>query len=150
MPVTATIIYLLAGGWRSATVRDVRSRTVKLCVLILLVISVGGQWALLQSIAWMGMLVDYSRQGSVTQAVCKTFDGKHPCCLCKAIAAGKKSEQKKEVSPTSQKLEFPPIGQELDLVRPSHFPLFRRVRLVAKSAFQKPPTPPPRRLLALA
>jgi hypothetical protein len=124
----------------------VLSRVAKFCVLVLLIISIGGHWALLQSAAWVGMMIDYSRDGSISAAVCKTFDGKHPCCLCKAIAAGKKSEQKKELSFKSQKLEFPPSKEDRSPLAPGDYQLFAQIDFLAQSAFQKPPTPPPRDL----
>ena len=39
----------------------------------------GGHWAMLQSVAWAGMVKDFSRTGTIAEAVTKTFDGKHPC-----------------------------------------------------------------------
>ena len=61
-----------------------------------LVLSLGLHWALLQTVAWTGMLVSYSRDGSFKQAVAKTFDGKHPCPLCKVIEKGRAEEKKQE------------------------------------------------------
>ena len=40
---------------------------------------------LLQVVAWSGMLVGYSREAPLREAVVKTFDGAHPCKLCCAI-----------------------------------------------------------------
>jgi len=37
---------------------------------------------------------DFSRTGSLTQAVGKTFDGKHPCAMCKKIASARTTEEK--------------------------------------------------------
>ncbi|WP_367873157.1 hypothetical protein [Luteolibacter sp. Populi] len=54
----------------------------------------GGQWGTLQVVAWSKMLVDYSAQDGIVQGASKTFDGAHPCCMCKAIAEGKKQESK--------------------------------------------------------
>lgn len=58
----------------------------------------GGHWAMLQGVAWATMMKDFSRAGSLTQAVGKTFDGKHPCAMCKRIAAARTSEEKAPVS----------------------------------------------------
>lgn len=116
--------------------------------MVLLIVSVGGHWAFLQSVAWMGMMIDYSRDGSVCVAITKTFDGKHPCCLCKAIEAGKKSEKKKESSVEIKKMEFPPYVADAPLILPARPPLFPRVDSAARSIFQKPLTPPPRTLAA--
>ena len=55
----------------------------------------GGHWAVLQTTAWMGMLVQYSQQAGLKAGLAQTFDGEHPCAVCKAIQDGKKHEQKK-------------------------------------------------------
>jgi hypothetical protein len=55
----------------------------------------GGHWALLQTGAWMGMVVQYSQQAGLKAGLAQAFDGEHPCPVCKAIQAGKKHEQKK-------------------------------------------------------
>jgi len=39
----------------------------------------------LQVVAWGGMLVRYSREAPLREAVTKTFDGEHPCALCLTI-----------------------------------------------------------------
>jgi hypothetical protein len=62
----------------------------------------GGHWAMLQSVAWAGMVKDFSRTGSLTEAVSKTFDGKHPCSMCKKIAAAQSHEEK---APASLKVD---------------------------------------------
>ena len=50
----------------------------------------GGHWAVLQSVAWVEMLHDYAQKtGSVAVAVEQTFDGAHPCELCREIATSK-------------------------------------------------------------
>jgi hypothetical protein len=120
----------------------------KFCVALLLIVSIGAHWACLQSIAWMGMLIDYSRGASLAVAVCKTFDGQHPCCLCKAIADGKKSEQKKDRPFQTEKLEFPLFDTGLAICFPARPPLRTTPDLTAKAAFQEPSIPPPRNPLA--
>jgi hypothetical protein len=76
--------------------------------------------------------------------VTRTFDGNHPCDLCKAIAAGKQSEKKTEFSSQSQKLEFPPLKTNFALVAPSQFKLLPLENSSAKSFAQKPLLQPPR------
>ena len=61
------------------------SRTIKITAALLLVLTLGLHWTLLQTIAWTGMIVSYSRNASLTEAVSKTFDGKHLCKMSKAI-----------------------------------------------------------------
>jgi hypothetical protein len=87
-----------------------------LIVAVLLSIT-GGQWALLQSAAWAGMLVTNLRTQSVESAVKHTFDGAHPCPLCKAIRAGKKSEKKSEFEVKVVRMEFPPAGIDRTLIK---------------------------------
>jgi hypothetical protein len=90
----------------------------KFLVVLALVLSTGLHWAALQTVAWTTMLADNLRQQSLTEAVSQTFDGQHPCRLCKAIAAGKQSEKKTELSFQSQKLEFPPLNENFALIAP--------------------------------
>jgi hypothetical protein len=65
----------------------------------------GGHWAMLQGVAWVTMVHDFSRGGSLTQAVEKTFDGKHPCAMCKKIAKAKNSEASGEKAPVTVKMD---------------------------------------------
>ena len=46
-----------------------------------LFLTAGGHYALLQTVAWTTMVNDFSRTGSLSMAVEKTFDGRHPCPL---------------------------------------------------------------------
>lgn len=80
-------------------------RLTKILTVALLVLSLGLHWTLLQTIAWTGMLISYSQDGSLTEAVTKTFDGKHPCCLCKTIKSGQQEEKKQsreKISPDAK------------------------------------------------
>jgi hypothetical protein len=74
-------------------------------VIASLVLSIGGHWAVLQSLAWVGMAVSYSQQEPVADALAKTFDGKHPCRLCKLVREGKTSESKQEAKLDLKKFE---------------------------------------------
>src|SRR5258708_7996348 len=56
----------------------------------------GGHWAILQTCAWLGMIVAYSRDGDGSTAISKTFDGKHPCRLCCAGHDSPKQEEQKD------------------------------------------------------
>ncbi len=68
-------------------------------------VSIGLHWAVLQSAAWVGMAVAYSvEKGSVVEGLSDTFDGDHPCPLCKAVEKGVESEQQpKEGQPPPSK-----------------------------------------------
>lgn len=116
----------------------------KIFVVFALVTMLGAQWTLLQSVAWVGMIVSYSERAPLKEALVQTFDGKHPCCLCKAIAAGKKSEKKSEFALQTQKLEFPPAEENFILIAPTQFQFLPQINFRAQSLIQKPPFPPPR------
>lgn len=81
---------------------------VRFLMVLVLVLSLGLHWALLQTVAWTGMIVSYSQGASLKEAISKTFDGKHPCCLCKVIQQGRADEKKQE----SQQVK---PGSKLDL-----------------------------------
>jgi hypothetical protein len=62
--------------------------------LLAAVLLSGGPWSVLQVIAWARMVVVYSQQGSLTSALVKTFDGRHPCALCLQIRQGEREDQR--------------------------------------------------------
>ena len=109
-----------------------------------LVLATGAHWAALQTVAWTTMLANNLQDESFSEAVSKTFDGEHPCCLCKAIAAGKKSEKKSEAVSPAMKMEFPPARENFALAAPAAFQFLPLENFFAKSRLQKPLLPPPR------
>jgi len=59
----------------------------------------GGHWGSLQTVAWAGMLWNYTQaDGSLLSGVKKTFDGEHPCTMCTSI---KTARQKERTSPVT-------------------------------------------------
>jgi hypothetical protein len=68
---------------------------------------------LVQTAAWAAMLgKTYSRTGSVRLAVSETFDGEHPCCLCRKAQAMAEELQRQQAPPGK-----PPLsGKELVLL----------------------------------
>ena len=82
------------------------SRLSQILVVAALVVSIGLHWAVLQSAAWVGMAVAYSvEKGSITEGLSDTFDGNHPCLLCKAVDEGKKDTKKTSAKSSIKKLE---------------------------------------------
>jgi hypothetical protein len=116
----------------------------KIFIVLALAAMLGAHWTLLQSVAWTTMLADNLCTQSVKEAVTETFDGRHPCPLCKAIAAGKQTEKKTDFSLQSQKLEFPPVKESFVLIAPSQFQLLLLENSFAKSFAPKPLLQPPR------
>ena len=64
-------------------------------VLVAFLFSCGGQWTVLQGLAWANMIREYSQVVPLGQAVQMTFSGQYPCAMCKAIADKKNSEDAK-------------------------------------------------------
>jgi hypothetical protein len=82
------------------------SRVSKLLLVLALAGSIGMHWAFLQAVAWTGMIVSYAQAAPLGEAMQKTFDGQHPCKMCKQIAKEKQSEKKSEYKFELPKLEF--------------------------------------------
>lgn len=68
--------------------------------------------------------------------------------LCKAVAAGKNSEQKKEFISVTLKLEFPPVGETVFLITPMPSHPFPQQNSFSEPLAQKPALPPPRSFFA--
>lgn len=120
-------------------------RRLALCFLMAaLFLSIGLQWACLQTAAWVGMVTRYSREVSLHAAVEMTFDGEHPCKLCKAVKKGQGNQTKQEINPTMQKFNL--IVTKVDRIFFEHGSLRIEEGLVAvlPSRDGQPPTPPPR------
>ena len=63
-------------------------RPTRILTWLMLVMLIGGHWGMLQVVAWTGMLIDYSQDATFTEAWDKTFDGNHPCSICKTVDRG--------------------------------------------------------------
>lgn len=77
----------------------------KLLLVGTLMVSMGGHFALLQTIAWGNMLVSYSNEATFSEAVAKTFDGDHPCELCHVVKKSKDEEKQKPLLKSDMKLD---------------------------------------------
>jgi len=116
-------------------------------VSLALFIIIGGPWTVLQTIAWAKMVVEYSRDISVGEALSKTFDGNHPCGMCEKISKVRSEERKspalvfqikKDGSFTSSKsvsLTLPIVTETM---------LFHVFSVAYQSVRFEPPAPVPR------
>jgi hypothetical protein len=125
----------------------VLSRLPRFAIAAALAFSIGLHWGFLQSVAWVGMVVNYSHDGSFGEALQKTFDGKHPCYLCKAIAEGKKSEKKPDSGPVAKKFECSYSRTIFVFCAPMQFWETCVLDERADSANAPPPVPPPKNFL---
>jgi len=120
----------------------------RILLLLALISACGGHWVVLQSVAWTNMLWENAKSSAVTVAIEKTFDGQHPCDLCKAIAQGKKSEKKPDISQVTAKFEF---FYEIGTIIFANPPLLTNLRIPSFAGFMRlepPPVPPPKSLLS--
>lgn len=131
-----------AGGCHPAPVPQ---RMARLLVVLALTISLGAHWMFLQSVAWVGMVANYSQTAPFTQALSKTFDGRHPCKLCKLVQQGKAAEKKQDTQKPKIKIECVLLSEKV-LPPP---PPFEVLAFPAPESLDKrrdsPPTPPPKR-----
>ena len=119
-------------------------RLPKLLMVLALACSIGLHWAFLQSFAWTTMLVDNLATTSFSAALQRTFDGKHPCALCKAIAKGKKSEKQADGLLRLKKFEGLSAAVAMALSSPASFPPIAAPNASLEVVAHAPPTPPPR------
>lgn len=103
----------------------------------------GGHWAVLQSVAWVKMFVEYAQEDSLHVALVKTFDGEHPCSICHTVSDGRKKEEKKEATIAVPKIDAVlmtavqiPRAEESACSYPS-------LQTTAAVRDLAPPTPPP-------
>ena len=119
-------------------------RLPKLAIAVALACSLGLHWGFLQSVAWVGMVVTYSQDAPLGEALIRTFDGKHPCPLCREIAKGKQSEKKSEAMLSLKKLEGLNLVLAIVISPPASFPSIEAQEVFAEALAHAPPTPPPR------
>jgi hypothetical protein len=116
-------------------------------VLAAFVFSCGGQWYVLQCVAWVKMLHDYSQTVPFTQAISMTFSGQYPCEICKALAEKKQSENNKICSlEKHEKKFFPPVAVALACPDVASFEYADYLSFL-QARSEPPPTPPPRQAL---
>lgn len=73
---------------------------------------VNGSDFIAQGVAWGTMIFDYSAHDTVMNAVLKTFDGGHPCDLCKKVDEHQGSQQRSLAENNLRKLHLCAIEPE--------------------------------------
>ena len=116
----------------------------RLIVILALLASIGGHWALLQSVAWTRMIIERTHADSFATAVQTTLDGAHPCDLCKRITEGKQNEQQPEKSLVKVKMDML-CERRIIAIAPTSEPLiFQSSPTQGTPRAERPPVPPPR------
>ena len=124
------------------------SRLPKLLLALALASSIGLHWAFFQTVAWAQMVISYSQNAPLSEALVKTFDGKHPCKLCKNIAESKRSEKQSDSDLDLKKFEFSFAPSVFIFQAPAFLDNPRPINDSAAPLARTPPVPPPKRLLA--
>jgi hypothetical protein len=124
--------------------RSVFVRLGHVLLILALLGATGGHWAVLQTIAWADMLTQNLQTESVAKAITKTFDGAHPCQMCKQISAGKKEEKKSELPFQVKKLEFVIEQPAFVFTAPQKFLLAPVFLPELDGLTHQPSVPPPR------
>ena len=120
-----------------------RTRIHQIVIGLTLAFSIGLHWPILQSVAWMNMLVTFAQEDGFEQAVVKTFGGENPCDMCLFVAEGKKASQEIPQELSLKKIDLAPAEKAIVFVprpsafEPTPFSLSAEVRLYP------PRTPPP-------
>ena len=116
-------------------------------IVTLLTLAVGGHWVMLQSVAWMGMAISYAQTDTLKVALVKTFDGNHPCTLCRVVQAGKRAGKTTDTQRVETKVDFFLVTRQVIIFSRPPTPFQTAgIRLMPARA-ESPPTPPPRLLL---
>jgi len=125
-------------------------RIARLGIVGVVCLSLGMHWALLQGIAWTGMLISFAREGAVIEAVEKTFDGQHGCPLCAKVKEGRDSgqQQPQQTGQSLKKLDAVLVVLAKLIAPAAEKISFVMIRETMVQRNEMPETPPPRSGLA--
>ncbi len=107
-----------------------------------------GPLGLLQAVAWAGMIVDYSSRYGITGGISRTFDGQHPCPMCKKITKARQDQRTADstvtLPPTKLVCLVAPAAQLPSArLHPRSQDYFGSPRALRPRS-ERPPIPPPR------
>lgn len=98
--------------------RVVLSRFTRIIAATLLALFLGVHWFALQSVGWASMLVSRTQTAGWQEAVRTTFDGEHPCEVCKLVSAGRKAEKLPSVEFKVTKIEAGVPSDQVEIPEP--------------------------------
>jgi hypothetical protein len=123
---------------------------IRLVLLLVATLTMGLHYAVVQMVGWVNMTVEYSQSAPLSEALVMTFDGKHPCELCKLVAneLGKSDQDDRRAPEKEVELKLPPVicwTGGMKLLSRSHRSLtFVKLDDRARFRRERPPLPPPR------
>ena len=113
----------------------------------------GGPYALVQSYAWISMIIQYSKDDGLAKGVKDTFSGERPCHLCKKIDSVKKDESKQPLSKDIDlsafaKLRTECLAQEIICLKPPRHVEHQQPMILGSTTWmsswhESPVSPPP-------
>ena len=93
------------------------------------------------------MIVDYSKNASLCHAIAKTFDGAHPCSLCRVVNKANSTEKKSDLQVLTPKVDMICPTRGTTRIQPFvHFD-YATTNFSVSEIRQSPAVPPPRFLL---
>ncbi len=115
-------------------------------MVLALSFSMGLPSVFMQGAAWARMLVSFSKEAPLTESLAMTFDGLHPCGLCKAVEREETSKKKQNLLHDAVKivLAMPEGGLPLVLPRPVKVLRWETVSVTTGGIGREPPPPPPK------
>ena len=127
-----------------ANLGNVLRCTCRALTVLALCCAIGLHWMALQSLAWTTMIIDYSKRAPLCQAITQTFDGAHPCSLCRAVNAGKNSQKKSDLQAPTPKIDMISVRQMAAMLRPFVPFEYAAGDFSFDNVGHSPPVPPPR------
>jgi hypothetical protein len=122
-------------------------KLVQWIAVLCLSLTLGLHWAVLQSVAWAGMIVEFSRADGLAVAISKTFDGRHGCQICRIVEKGRETEAADASGLTPlKKFEPAPVPNRLMFHQPPVVAVAMPAAGIPAGPEPFAPTPPPPRL----
>ena len=117
-------------------------------MIVAVMAATGMHWMVLQSVAWTTMLAENLETQPLNQAIVCTFDGKHPCCLCKQIAKARQSQKKSDFHLEWRTLDCSWSNLQIALYPPADFYELSAANETPSLLDHAPAVPPPKTILA--
>jgi len=116
----------------------------RLAATLALISAIGVQWIAFQSMAWALMIVKYSKHAPLHQAIAQTFDGAHPCSLCRVLDKGRNSERKSDTHATAAQIDLICLVRTVEVLRRWDLFSYHSSSVSLLERIHAPPVPPPR------
>jgi hypothetical protein len=108
----------------------------------------GAQWLLVQGGAWAGMLAARAGRGPIARALSTTFDGAHPCRVCRLVKRGAAADATPRAVVSSRSVDFAFVAVPLIVQGVEGAALGADAPPFVPNDHPEPPAPPPNVLLA--